>query len=141
MDALISGIVTRRDGPLNIAAHSPINSNVPDLGPKGYWSQISNDAPGGQGSTKLHSAFLNRLRRSRRSLADLSPPFAPSRSSLVFSGESAPSETWAFLASLRAPRVDTSLPSSSHAQDLADGTLGFPFSLSHDLSADSSTSS
>lgn len=71
MSALPAGIVTRRDGPLNIAAHSPINSNVPDLGPKGYWSQISNDAPGGQGSTKLHSTSVEVPRHPPRSLADL----------------------------------------------------------------------
>lgn len=56
MMGLPVGSVTRRDGVLNIAAHTPLNSNPPDLGPKGYFSEVSNDSPGGQGSTKLHSA-------------------------------------------------------------------------------------
>lgn len=58
MSAMPVGSVTRRDGVLNVASHTPINSNPPDLGPKGYFSQISNDQPGGNGSTKLHSAFF-----------------------------------------------------------------------------------
>lgn len=57
MNALPVGSVTRRDGVLNIAAHTPTNSNPPDLGPKGYFSQISNDKEGGNGSTKLHSKW------------------------------------------------------------------------------------
>lgn len=46
--------VTRRDGVLNLAAHVPTNWNPPDLGPKGYFSEISYDTKGGSGSTKLH---------------------------------------------------------------------------------------
>lgn len=53
-NAIPCGFVTRRDGVLNIAAHMPHNANPPDLGPKGYFSQTSDDNPGGQGSTKLH---------------------------------------------------------------------------------------
>ena len=56
MRALPVGQVTRRDGVLNIAAHTPTNANPPDLGPKGYFSQVSDDTDGGQGSTKLHSS-------------------------------------------------------------------------------------
>ncbi|KAL8291384.1 hypothetical protein RQP46_002362 [Phenoliferia psychrophenolica] len=56
MRALPVGHVTRRDGVLNIAAHTPTNANPPDLGPKGYFSQVSDDKEGGQGSTKLHNA-------------------------------------------------------------------------------------
>ncbi|GAA5907064.1 uncharacterized protein JCM6883_006127 [Sporobolomyces salmoneus] len=48
------GDVTRRDGVLNISTHTPHNANPPDLGPKGYFSEVSDDTPGGQGSTKLH---------------------------------------------------------------------------------------
>ncbi|KAK4703289.1 hypothetical protein P7C70_g2928, partial [Phenoliferia sp. Uapishka_3] len=55
MRAIPVGEVTRRDGVLNIAAHTPLNANPPDLGPKGYFSQASDDSEGGQGSTKLHS--------------------------------------------------------------------------------------
>ncbi|BGP20167.1 hypothetical protein JCM10213v2_008302 [Rhodosporidiobolus nylandii] len=54
MQSLPAGSVTRRDGVLNISSHSPLNSNPPDLGPKGYFSQISDDREGGWGSTKLH---------------------------------------------------------------------------------------
>lgn len=54
MNSLPFGSVTRRDGVLNIAAHYPLNANPPDLGPKGYFSEISDDEPGGNGSTKLH---------------------------------------------------------------------------------------
>lgn len=53
------GAVTRRDGVLNISTHTPKNANPPDLGPKGYFSEISDDTEGGQGSTKLHSKFLS----------------------------------------------------------------------------------
>ena len=42
-------------GPRNLAAHAPLNSTPPDLGPKGYWSQTSNDFIDGKGSTMLHS--------------------------------------------------------------------------------------
>ena len=35
MDILPAGSVTRRDGVLNISAHTPVNANPPDLGPKG----------------------------------------------------------------------------------------------------------
>ncbi|SCV68606.1 BQ2448_727 [Microbotryum intermedium] len=54
MSLLPMGSMTRRDGVLNLAAHAPTNSNPPDLGPKGYFSEESDDRPGGQGSTKLH---------------------------------------------------------------------------------------
>jgi len=54
MHSLPFGSVTRRDGVLNVAAHYPTNANPPDLGPKGYFSEISDDEPGGNGSTKLH---------------------------------------------------------------------------------------
>lgn len=54
MKALPFGSVTRRDGVLNVAAHYPLNANPPDLGPKGYFSEISDNGPGGNGSTKLH---------------------------------------------------------------------------------------
>ncbi|SCZ90639.1 BZ3500_MvSof-1268-A1-R1_Chr1-3g02118 [Microbotryum saponariae] len=54
MSLLPMGSMTRRDGVLNLAAHAPSNSNPPDLGPKGYFSEESDDRPGGQGSTKLH---------------------------------------------------------------------------------------
>lgn len=57
MAILPAGSVTRRDGVLDIAAHQPAAANPPDLGPKGYFSQTSDDRPGGTGSTKLHSAF------------------------------------------------------------------------------------
>ncbi|GAA5976044.1 hypothetical protein JCM5350_000295 [Sporobolomyces pararoseus] len=49
------GAVTRRDGVLNISTHTPKNANPPDLGPKGYFSEVSDDTEGGQGSTKLHT--------------------------------------------------------------------------------------
>lgn len=58
MSLLPIGCITRRDGVLNIAAHAPVNSNRPDLGPKGYFSHASSDEPGGVGSTKLHSELL-----------------------------------------------------------------------------------
>ncbi|KDE04989.1 hypothetical protein MVLG_04637 [Microbotryum lychnidis-dioicae p1A1 Lamole] len=54
MSLLPMASMTRRDGVLNLAAHAPLNSNPPDLGPKGYFSEESDDRPGGQGSTKLH---------------------------------------------------------------------------------------
>lgn len=41
-------------GALNVASHTPQNANAPDLGPKGYFSDTSDDTPGGQGSTRLH---------------------------------------------------------------------------------------
>ncbi|GAA5930341.1 uncharacterized protein JCM15063_004779 [Sporobolomyces koalae] len=49
------GSVTRRDGILNVSTHTPKNANPPDLGPKGYFSETSDDSEGGQGSTKLHT--------------------------------------------------------------------------------------
>ncbi|GAA6050887.1 hypothetical protein JCM3770_005757 [Rhodotorula araucariae] len=55
MSVLPAGSITRRDGVLNISAHTPRNANPPDLGPKGYFSEISEDGPGGNGSTKLHT--------------------------------------------------------------------------------------
>ena len=55
MSILPVGSVTRRDGVLNISTHTPKNANPPDLGPKGYFSEISDDQEDGQGSTKLHS--------------------------------------------------------------------------------------
>lgn len=58
MSALPLGCLTRRDGVLNIAAHAAVDSNPPDLGPKGYFSDLSSDELGGNGSTRLHSAFL-----------------------------------------------------------------------------------
>ncbi|KAI5478095.1 jumonji domain containing protein [Pseudohyphozyma bogoriensis] len=58
MSALPAPFVTRRDGVLNVAAHTPINANPPDLGPKGYFSERSDDGPGGSGSTKLHTINL-----------------------------------------------------------------------------------
>lgn len=61
MDALPIGSVTRRDGVLNLAAHTPSNANPPDLGPKGYFSETSDDGPDGQGSTKLHSTSVGLL--------------------------------------------------------------------------------
>ncbi|GAA5882012.1 hypothetical protein JCM1840_000399, partial [Sporobolomyces johnsonii] len=54
MNQVPIGSVTRRDGVLNISSHTPHNANPPDLGPKGYFSQVSDDAEGGMGSTKLH---------------------------------------------------------------------------------------
>lgn len=62
MATLPAGSVTRRDGVLNISTHTPQNANPPDLGPKGYFSEISDDREDGQGSTKLHSQskFLSR---------------------------------------------------------------------------------
>lgn len=56
MSILPAGSVTRRDGVLDIAAHTPRNANPPDLGPKGYFAQASDDRKGGKGTTKLHSA-------------------------------------------------------------------------------------
>ncbi|GAA5972817.1 hypothetical protein JCM11641_003956 [Rhodosporidiobolus odoratus] len=61
MSALPAGTVTRRDGVLNISSHSPLNSNPPDLGPKGYFSHISDDGEGGWGSTKLHMDVADAL--------------------------------------------------------------------------------
>lgn len=55
MAILPAGSTTRRDGVLDIASHTPVAANPPDLGPKGYFSQTSDDRPGGSGSTKLHS--------------------------------------------------------------------------------------
>ncbi|GAA6059554.1 hypothetical protein JCM10212_000610 [Sporobolomyces blumeae] len=55
MSMIPVGSVTRRDGVLNISTHTPQNANPPDLGPKGYFSEISDDREGGQGSTKLHT--------------------------------------------------------------------------------------
>lgn len=63
MNSLPFGSVTRRDGVLNVAAHYPTNANPPDLGPKGYFSEISDDEPGGNGSTKLHMVSLHSLGR------------------------------------------------------------------------------
>ncbi|KAG0666858.1 hypothetical protein C6P46_003568 [Rhodotorula mucilaginosa] len=54
MAILPAGSTTRRDGILDIASHMPVAANPPDLGPKGYFSQTSDDRPGGSGSTKLH---------------------------------------------------------------------------------------
>jgi hypothetical protein len=53
MNAIPVGSVTRRDGVLNIAAHVAVNSNPPDIGPKGYFSEACD--PNGSGTTKLHS--------------------------------------------------------------------------------------
>ncbi|GAA5929670.1 hypothetical protein JCM3775_006516 [Rhodotorula graminis] len=58
MDVLPAGAITRRDGVLNISAHVPVNANPPDLGPKGYFSEISDDGEGGNGSTKLHTVNI-----------------------------------------------------------------------------------
>ncbi|GAA5912988.1 hypothetical protein JCM5296_000789 [Sporobolomyces johnsonii] len=58
MNQVPIGSVTRRDGVLNISSHTPHNANPPDLGPKGYFSQVSDDAEGGMGSTKLHTVNL-----------------------------------------------------------------------------------
>ncbi|BGP58226.1 hypothetical protein JCM8202_003599 [Rhodotorula sphaerocarpa] len=58
MAILPAGSVTRRDGVLDIAAHQPAAANPPDLGPKGYFSQTSDDRPGGTGSTKLHTVNI-----------------------------------------------------------------------------------
>ncbi|GAA5904265.1 hypothetical protein JCM8208_006820 [Rhodotorula glutinis] len=58
MDVLPAGSITRRDGALNISAHVPVNANPPDLGPKGYFSEISDDGEGGNGSTKLHTVNI-----------------------------------------------------------------------------------
>lgn len=55
MAILPAGSTTRRDGILDIASHTPVSANPPDLGPKGYFSQASDDRPSGSGSTKLHS--------------------------------------------------------------------------------------
>ncbi|KWU45574.1 hypothetical protein RHOSPDRAFT_16401, partial [Rhodotorula sp. JG-1b] len=55
MAILPAGSTTRRDGILDIASHTPVLANPPDLGPKGYFSQTSDDRPGGSGSTKLHT--------------------------------------------------------------------------------------
>ncbi|KPV73399.1 uncharacterized protein RHOBADRAFT_55148 [Rhodotorula graminis WP1] len=60
MDVLPAGAITRRDGVLNISAHVPVNANPPDLGPKGYFSEISDDGEGGNGSTKLHMVSIRR---------------------------------------------------------------------------------
>ncbi|GEM11055.1 jumonji domain containing protein [Rhodotorula toruloides] len=54
MSILPAGSITRRDGVLDIAAHTPRNANPPDLGPKGYFAQASDDRKGGKGTTKLH---------------------------------------------------------------------------------------
>ncbi|GAA5865559.1 hypothetical protein JCM8547_007649 [Rhodosporidiobolus lusitaniae] len=54
MSTMPAGSITRRDGVLNLSSHSPMNANPPDLGPKGYFSHISDDKEGGWGSTKLH---------------------------------------------------------------------------------------
>ncbi|KAG8787258.1 hypothetical protein FRC12_015745 [Ceratobasidium sp. 428] len=45
---------TRRDGVLNLASHFATNGVAPDLGPKMYNAFVSSEAPGGQGSTRLH---------------------------------------------------------------------------------------
>ncbi|GAA6013112.1 hypothetical protein JCM10207_006176 [Rhodosporidiobolus poonsookiae] len=58
MAVLPAGSITRRDGVLNISSHTPGNANPPDLGPKGYFSHISDDHEGGMGSTKLHTVNL-----------------------------------------------------------------------------------
>ncbi|GAA5868488.1 hypothetical protein JCM3774_005395 [Rhodotorula dairenensis] len=58
MAILPAGSTTRRDGVLDIAAHTPASANPPDLGPKGYFSQTSDDRPGGSGSTKLHTVNI-----------------------------------------------------------------------------------
>lgn len=44
----------RRDGVLNIASHFPMNTIVPDLGPKMYNAMASNTETGSKGSTRLH---------------------------------------------------------------------------------------
>ena len=44
----------RRDGVLNIASHFPLNTIVPDLGPKMYNAMASNTEHGSKGSTRLH---------------------------------------------------------------------------------------
>ncbi|GAA5844186.1 hypothetical protein JCM9279_001720 [Rhodotorula babjevae] len=58
MDILPAGSITRRDGVLNVSAHVPVNANPPDLGPKGYFSEISDDGEGGNGSTRLHTVNI-----------------------------------------------------------------------------------
>ncbi|GAA5864556.1 hypothetical protein JCM1840_000542 [Sporobolomyces johnsonii] len=58
MDRVPVGSVTRRDSVLNISSHTPHNANPPDLGPKGYFSQTSDDSKGGMGSTKLHTVNI-----------------------------------------------------------------------------------
>ncbi|KAG8721975.1 hypothetical protein FRC09_007036 [Ceratobasidium sp. 395] len=45
---------TRRDGILNLASYFATNGIAPDLGPKMYNALVSSEAPGGQGSTRLH---------------------------------------------------------------------------------------
>ncbi|BGP35451.1 hypothetical protein JCM10296v2_007289 [Rhodotorula toruloides] len=58
MSILPAGSVTRRDGVLDIAAHTPRNANPPDLGPKGYFAQASDDRKGAKGTTKLHTVNI-----------------------------------------------------------------------------------
>ncbi|KAG8792367.1 hypothetical protein FRC12_006293 [Ceratobasidium sp. 428] len=54
MNALPIPNYTRRDGILNVASHFATNAIAPDLGPKMYNAFASSEAPGGQGSTRLH---------------------------------------------------------------------------------------
>ncbi|BGO95711.1 hypothetical protein NBRC10512_007409 [Rhodotorula toruloides] len=58
MSILPAGSITRRDGVLDIAAHTPRNANPPDLGPKGYFAQASDDRKGAKGTTKLHTVNI-----------------------------------------------------------------------------------
>lgn len=44
----------RRDGPLNLSSHFPINALAPDLGPKMYNAFASTTVPGSKGTTRLH---------------------------------------------------------------------------------------
>lgn len=45
---------TNRNGFKNLAAHFPINANVPDIGPKMYIAMQNSDQSGSSGSTVLH---------------------------------------------------------------------------------------
>jgi len=46
--------ITTRVGIRNVAAHFPVNANVPDLGPKMYIAMKNSDQVGSRGSTVLH---------------------------------------------------------------------------------------
>ncbi|KAK4052687.1 hypothetical protein OIV83_001974 [Microbotryomycetes sp. JL201] len=57
MNVIPAGFVARRDGVLNLASHAPAATNPPDLGPKGYFSQTSDDSPQGDLADAVNVMF------------------------------------------------------------------------------------
>ena len=115
MAILPAGSTTRRDGILDIASHTPVLANPPDLGPKGYFSQTSDDRPGGSGSTKQHSMSSQEVSASNtHKLIFLSPSL---RSGKSLSLKAASTFSYLPVASVPPPPL---------LQDVADGGSPLP---------------